>query len=135
MEAQLKKNILCLKCFFNTIITLIINARFYDFIPSLEISKIIPVLHDYMDEFLSLFYNCFFKSNSDKYPGDFLRKWYIDDRLKNAYNDLKSCCFSTFNILFYVIFNQILEKTNSKKRNFIKTDESKKSYLNILIQP
>ena len=38
--------------FFNTaLITLIINARFYDFIPSLEISNIIPVLHDYMEEF------------------------------------------------------------------------------------
>ena len=37
--------------FFNTaLITLIINARIYDFIPSLEISKIIPALHDYMEE-------------------------------------------------------------------------------------
>ena len=40
--------------FFNSaLIILIINGRIYDFIPSLEISKIIPALHDYMEEFFS----------------------------------------------------------------------------------
>lgn len=37
--------------FINTaILTLIINARLKDFIPSLKISNIIPALHDYMDK-------------------------------------------------------------------------------------